>query len=101
MDNPCIEIGGTLLNLLPQRVAFIKNEKTLLIADLQAGHLHPGVKLSGKGRQAITLPCFYFGRQYGLLSAFGNFTGMAKLAVKRDDRVFIIIKEKVMEMAHD
>ena len=65
-----------------------------------AGHLHPGVKLVGKGRQSLTLPCFYFGLHYGLLPAFGNFTGMAGLEVKKGDRVFVVMKEKVMELEH-
>src|SRR5689334_18807429 len=44
-----------------------------------AGHVHPGVLLSGKGKQAITLPCFYFADHQGILPAFGSFTGLARI----------------------
>ncbi len=63
-----------------------------------AGHVHPGVSLFGRGRQAITLPCFYFGRQQALLPAFGVFTGLAKIRPVKDDRIFIIVEGKIMEV---
>ena len=61
-----------------------------------AGHIHPGVTLRGRGRQSLTLPCFYFGAQQGLLPAFGAFTGLAKIHPKKDDQVYVIADEKVM-----
>lgn len=61
-----------------------------------AGHIHPGVSLKGRGRQALTLPCFYFGENQGLLPAFGKFTGLARIAPRKDDRVFIVAEDKVM-----
>lgn len=63
-----------------------------------AGHVHPGVRLSGKGRQALTLPCFYFNTHVGLMPAFGAFTGLARISVKKDDRVFVIADGKVMKI---
>lgn len=63
-----------------------------------AGHLHPGVSLIGRGRQAMTLPCFYFGDRLALLPAFGKFTGLAKIAPKKQDKVFIIAEDKVISM---
>jgi uncharacterized protein len=61
-----------------------------------AGHLHPGVNLRGKGRQSVTLPCFYFGSHQALLPAFGSFTGLARIAPKKEDRVFVVAENKVM-----
>ena len=61
-----------------------------------AGHIHPGVCLKGKGRQAMTLPCFYFGDRQALLPAFGKFTGLAKIAPKKDDKVYIVAEDKVL-----
>jgi len=61
-----------------------------------AGHIHPGVSLVGRGKQAITLPCFYFGDRQALLPAFGKFTGLARIAPKKDDRVFIVADDKVI-----
>jgi uncharacterized protein len=63
-----------------------------------AGHIHPGVNLRGLGKQSVTLPCFYFGECSGLLPAFGMFTGLAKIRPKKDDKVFVIVEEKIMEV---
>jgi len=66
-----------------------------------AGHIHPGVRLSGRGRQALTLPCFYFGKTLGLMPAFGAFTGLATIQVKKDDRVFVIADGKIIKVTDD
>jgi DNA ligase-associated metallophosphoesterase len=55
-------------------------------------HVHPAVKLYGKGKQSETLPCFYFGKDYGLLPAFGGFTGRAIVHPVEKDNVFVIIQ---------
>ena len=52
-----------------------------------AGHIHPGVRLYGAGRQSLRLPCFYFGQTGGILPAFGAFTGLSDCAVQTGDRV--------------
>ena len=41
-----------------------------------AGHVHPGVVLSGRGGDRLRLPCFHFGPHHGVLPAFGPFTGL-------------------------
>jgi DNA ligase-associated metallophosphoesterase len=64
-----------------------------------AGHIHPGIHLVGKGRQSMTLPCFYFGSRQALLPAFGMFTGLAVIAPKKDDKVFVVAENKVMLVA--
>jgi DNA ligase-associated metallophosphoesterase len=61
-----------------------------------SGHLHPGVQLRGTGRQSITLPCFYFGKQTGLLPAFGSFTGLARINPKKEERIFVIAENKII-----
>lgn len=63
-----------------------------------AGHIHPGVCLYGRGKQSVTLPCFYFGQQQALLPAFGVFTGLAKIRPMKDDKVFVILDDKIMEV---
>lgn len=63
-----------------------------------AGHIHPGVSLRGKGRQALTLPCFYFSERQAYLPAFGKFTGLARIAPKKEDRIFIVAENKVMSV---
>jgi DNA ligase-associated metallophosphoesterase len=63
-----------------------------------AGHIHPGVRLTGRGRQAMTLPCFYFGKDAGILPAFGSFTGLAILKPKIADRIFVIADNKIQQV---
>jgi DNA ligase-associated metallophosphoesterase len=61
-----------------------------------SGHIHPGVLLQGKGKQALTLPCFYFGLRQGVLPAFGMFTGLARIEPKKDEKVFVIADNKII-----
>ncbi|MEO8794629.1 MAG: ligase-associated DNA damage response endonuclease PdeM [Daejeonella sp.] len=63
-----------------------------------SGHIHPGVKLKGKGRQSITLPCFHFGKKQALVPAFGKFTGSVCVKCQSDDRVFGVLKHKVIAL---
>lgn len=63
-----------------------------------AGHVHPGVRLVGGGRQGLRLPCFFFGKAQGLLPAFGNLTGTAVLQPTVEDAVFVLAENKVIRM---
>lgn len=64
-----------------------------------AGHLHPAVRLQGRGRQRERLPCFLFGSQGGVLPAFGAFTGAAEVTPGPEDRVFVVAGDAVVEVA--
>jgi len=64
-----------------------------------AGHIHPGVRLRGKGRQSHRSACFYFGKSGGILPAFGSFTGLHTLELKEGDRVYVIVEDKVIPIA--
>ncbi|MDA9554675.1 ligase-associated DNA damage response endonuclease PdeM [Pelobium sp.] len=63
-----------------------------------SGHIHPGVSLTGKAKQQIIVPCFYFGASYGVLPAFGKFTGKAALNIKAQDQVFAIAGNKILKL---
>lgn len=63
-----------------------------------SGHIHPGVQLTGSGRQSLCLPCFYFGENQALLPAFGEFTGLALIRPKKSEKVFVIGEGKVHEI---
>jgi uncharacterized protein len=65
------------------------------------GHLHPGVNLRGAGKQSMTLPCFYFGRQQAILPAFGTFTGLARIVPKKSDRIYVIADNKIIAYKND
>lgn len=54
------------------------------------GHIHPAVQLRGQGRQKLHLPCFYFGKEQGILPAFGAFTGTSLVEPQPGDQVFLI-----------
>ncbi|WP_214072934.1 ligase-associated DNA damage response endonuclease PdeM [Mucilaginibacter sp. dw_454] len=63
------------------------------------GHIHPGVSLRGKGRQSMTLPCFAFGKAQAILPSFGRFTGRVAIRSLETDRIFAVLKDKVMPIA--
>lgn len=63
-----------------------------------AGHLHPGARLVGKGRQEVQLPCFWFGRDVGVLPAFGGFTGLATIQPVARDQVFVVVGQSVLRV---
>jgi len=60
------------------------------------GHIHPGVSLVGKGRQHVTLPCFAFGKRQAILPSFGKFTGKVAIRSNKTDRIFAVLKDKVL-----
>jgi DNA ligase-associated metallophosphoesterase len=51
------------------------------------GHIHPGIRLVGKAKSSLTLPCFFIGEQYAILPAFGAFTGYVPIRPGKKDRV--------------
>jgi len=64
-----------------------------------SGHIHPGVRLRGKARKSITLPCFYFGKRQAILPAFGNFTGLYPIKPVKGDKVYAIVNKSVVEVS--
>ena len=64
-----------------------------------AGHIHPAVRLSAAGENSLRLPCFWFGSRYGVLPAFGAFTGNAEVLPRRGDQVFVIAEQEVLQVA--
>ncbi|MEO8512427.1 MAG: ligase-associated DNA damage response endonuclease PdeM [Ignavibacteria bacterium] len=59
-----------------------------------SGHLHPGVKLVGKGKQSVSLPCFHFTEKQCVLPAFGEFTGKHIIKPNGRDRIYVITKSE-------
>lgn len=60
-----------------------------------SGHLHPAIKLKGKGRQQLKLPCFWFQERGAYLPAFGELTGTHLIYPKEEDRVFVVTNQSV------
>ncbi|MFN1835849.1 ligase-associated DNA damage response endonuclease PdeM [Balneola sp. MJW-20] len=63
------------------------------------GHIHPSVKIRGRGRQSVYLPCFLFREEYSILPSFGGFTGTHRIEHKTGDRVYAILEDQVLELA--
>lgn len=61
-----------------------------------AGHIHPAVRLTERGRQSLRLPCFWFGTRVGVLPSFGAFTGSAVVRPRPGDQVFVIADDEVI-----
>ena len=64
-----------------------------------SGHIHPAVRMHAAGEKSLRLPCFWFGARYGVLPAFGAFTGNAEVLPRRGDQVFVIAEQEVLQVA--
>jgi len=87
----CIELNNLILTHEPMDV-IVEGKYNL------CGHIHPGVRLSGKGRQSVKIPCFYFGKEMGIMPAFGTFTGTHVLKPMEGDKVFVVQDKMVIEV---
>jgi DNA ligase-associated metallophosphoesterase len=56
-----------------------------------SGHIHPGIRIRGMGKQHLQFPCFYFGGEYAVLPAFGRWTGTVSIDPAPEDNVFAIL----------
>jgi DNA ligase-associated metallophosphoesterase len=63
-----------------------------------SGHLHPCISVHGRARERLRLPCFHFGARFGVLPAFGSFTGMHPVQLQPGDRVFAVADDAVREL---
>ena len=60
------------------------------------GHVHPGIRLAGAGRQRLRLRCFCFSGKQAIMPAIGAFTGMHTITPDTCDRVYAITGEAVI-----
>lgn len=60
------------------------------------GHLHPGVRLEGRG-DALRAPCLWLSRGVAVLPAFGGFTGLRVIRPSPGDRVWAFGPGAVVE----
>ncbi len=82
---------------LAQKSGFIKNiseERSYFFS----GHIHPGIRLSGMGKQSLCFPCFYFGKKYAVLPAFSRFTGVAMIYPEAEEEVFAIVNQELIQL---
>lgn len=60
------------------------------------GHIHPGIRMKGVGREYLRLPCFFKSINCLILPAFGNFTGKFILKPSKTDEVYAIVEGEVI-----
>jgi uncharacterized protein len=63
-----------------------------------SGHIHPAISLSGIAKQSLKLPCFYFTKTYGVLPAFGRFTGTHTINPAKGDLIFALAQNKIIQL---
>lgn len=62
------------------------------------GHVHPGVRIRGKGRQTLTLPCFVYEPNRFIFPAFGRLTGKVRYDGQTRSRYFAIVGSEILEV---
>lgn len=63
-----------------------------------SGHIHPAVRLRGKGRQSLRLPCFFKTDNQLIVPAFGQFTGSHVMPVTENDEVYACTDSEVLKV---
>lgn len=64
-----------------------------------AGHVHPAVQLLEPGGGRMKAACFWFGRDCGVLPAFGKFTGTHVVRPRAGDGVFVVGEGEIVRIA--
>lgn len=64
------------------------------------GHIHPGIKLRGLGRQFLNLACFFHKPNQLTFPAFGEFTGNFYLKPTTNDKVYAISNDEIIEVVN-
>jgi DNA ligase-associated metallophosphoesterase len=63
-----------------------------------AGHIHPGIALSGRANQSARVPCFYLHEQMLLLPAFGKLTGLYIMDRIKTAKIFVVLPGEVRQL---
>lgn len=63
-----------------------------------AGHLHPCVRVARRIDPGVRLPCFWLRDGLGILPAFGDFTGGARIQREPGDRVIAVVDDRLFEI---
>lgn len=84
------ELGPLLLTHEPEP----HHEKPVIM-----GHIHPGYRIRGKGRQSAMLPVFHVGEKRLVMPAFGNLTGRVHLEKESEqDRIYCFTDRTFFEI---
>ncbi len=55
------------------------------------GHVHPGITLSGAGRQSVKIPVFYIKDNLMIVPAFGMLTGLYGMERTKQTKIYAIL----------
>ncbi len=97
-SNLGIEVYDTHFNAGP--FCFVHQQKDVACTDkyVISGHIHPGVQLTGRAKQRLRFPCFFFGPTYALLPAFSTFTGLYIIYPQKEDKIYALTLDKVIHI---
>ncbi|MDE2095085.1 MAG: ligase-associated DNA damage response endonuclease PdeM [Burkholderiales bacterium] len=84
--------------LMHRGLALCHHPRPIDGAYVLGGHLHPCVSIGGRAHDWQRLPCFWFAERVGVLPAFGTFTGMQAIRVRRGERAFAAAADRVFEL---
>ncbi len=62
------------------------------------GHLHPSIRLPESPRRSTRVPCFHLQRDLLALPGFGSFTGTHPVKRVPGDRVFVPLRDRILEV---
>ncbi len=63
-----------------------------------AGHLHPVARISGRGRDSVSLPCFVVAGRQIVLPAFGEFTGGSLVWPVFGKRIVLVAPGRLVDL---
>ncbi len=87
--------NGSMISGQEKTVKDTAQPNTVPIKGWISGHLHPGIKIQGKGRQRIVLPCFVQQENQLVIPAFGTFTGLHLITSKNAHIIAIAENELI------
>jgi len=98
--DPGPEIDITCVNGPIVEPPFVFRHKPAVSDDgyVIAGHIHPGARLTGRGRERAWLPCFWVSERTAVLPAFGEFTGLGDIDVASGDRIWLVAEGAVVRL---
>lgn len=61
------------------------------------GHIHPAIRLQGKAKQSLKLPCWWLSEDRRIaLPSFGSFTGSVTIKLGKADRCWVTTGQQVL-----
>jgi DNA ligase-associated metallophosphoesterase len=90
-----IELHSAPYHIAPFMIAHhpIENPTQFIIH----GHIHPAIRISGKGQQSVKLCCFAANKNSLVLPAFGDFTGTHLLNETGYSHIYVVADNKVIQ----